>query len=256
MGNKVPPLVNRLGYTKTWNSRWFSPRQTFGALLGEDIQIRRHLEKNLQNAAIAQVEIERTGDKVRVIIHSGRPGIVIGRKGADIDRLRDDLHKILKKEVVIDIKEVKNPSANAQLIAENVAFQLKRQINFRRAMKRSMQLSMDAGLLGVKIRCAGRLGGIEMSRVETYKVGKVPLSTFRADIEYGFAEAHTTYGRIGIKCWAYKGDSLLDDNSEKSVQTQTAEVKDKIRVQAPVVAVKSAPASDETVADAPQKERE
>jgi len=215
VGHKVPPLANRLGYTKDWASRWFSPRQTFGKLLTEDIRIRKHLQKQLQNAAVAHVEIERTGGKVRVIIHSGRPGIVIGRRGADIDRLRDDLHRLTDQEIVIDIKEVKDPVGNAQLIAENVAFQLQRQVNFRRAMKRAIQLAMDSGVQGVKIRCAGRLGGIEMSRKESYKEGKIPLSTFRANIDFGFAEAQTTYGRIGVKSWVYTGDSLLEQLKEE-----------------------------------------
>jgi len=263
MGHKVPPLANRLGYTKTWNSRWFSTRQNFGKFLSEDIKIRRHLTENLENAAVAQVEIERTGGKVRVIIHSGRPGIVIGRRGADIDRLRDGLHKILQKEVVIDIKEIKNPIANAQLIAENIGFQLKRQINFRRAMKRALQLSMDSGLQGIKIRCSGRLGGIEMSRVESYKAGKVPLSTFRADIEYGFAESATTYGRIGIKVWVYKGDALLDEKKEgESVKTQVAHARENVaaRVPAPAPAAVEKPVveqpveSDKPKPDAPTSE--
>jgi len=204
VGHKVPPLANRLGFTKTWNSRWYAKKQNFGLLLNEDDRIRRHLVDALSGAAVAQVEIERTASKVRVIIHSGRPGIIIGRRGADIDRLRDDLRKITNRELQIDIKEVKNPATNAQLVSENVAFQLERQIGFRRAMKRAIQLSMTSGALGVRLRCAGRLGGAEMSRVETYKDGSVPLGTFRADIEFGFSEAKTTYGRIGVKCWIHK----------------------------------------------------
>ena len=201
MGHKVPPLANRLGYTKGWNSRWFAKPETFGKLLIEDDKVRKHLEKSLRNAAIAKVEIERTASKLRLIIHSGRPGVIIGRRGADIDRLRDDLHGMTGREVVIDIKEVKNPAIVPQLIAENVAFQLERQISFRRAMKRAIQLALNSGALGIRIRCAGRLGGAEMSRVETYREGKLPLGTFRANIEFGFAEAKTTYGRIGVKCW-------------------------------------------------------
>ena len=204
MGHKVPPLANRLGFSKGWNSRWFSKRQTFGLMLMEDDRIRRHLRNALSGAAVARVEIERTASKVRVIIHSGRPGIIIGRRGADIDRLRDDLHGITHRELVIDIKEVKNPAIEAQLVAENVAFQLERQIGFRRAMKRAIQMGMSSGGLGIRIRCAGRLGGAEMSRVETYKDGTVPLGTFRADIDFGFAEAKTTYGRIGVKCWVHR----------------------------------------------------
>ena len=213
MGHKVTPLSNRLGFTKTWNSRWYAKRQNFGVLLHEDDQIRKHLQNALAGAAVARVEIERTASKVRVIIHSGRPGIIIGRRGADIDRLRDDLRKITNRELQIDIKEVKNPATDAQLVSENVAFQLERQIGFRRAMKRAIQLSMTSGALGIRLRCAGRLGGAEMSRVETYKDGSVPLGTFRADIEFGFTEAKTTYGRIGVKCWVHKAPQAAEQTS-------------------------------------------
>jgi len=204
VGHKVPPLANRLGILRTWNSRWFAKRQTFGLLLAEDEKIRQHLRNALSGAAVARVEIERTASKVRVIIHSGRPGMIIGRGGKDIDRLREDLHRITQRELAIDIKEVKDPSTEAQLIAENVAFQLERQIGFRRAMKRAIQVAINAGGLGIRLRCAGRLGGAEMSRVETYKEGTVPLGTFRANIDFGFAEAKTTYGRIGVKCWVHR----------------------------------------------------
>ncbi len=223
MGHKVPPLANRLGFTKTWNSRWYAKNQNFGLLLNEDDQIRKHLQNALSGAAVSRVEIERTASKVRVIIHSGRPGIIIGRRGVDIDRLRDDLRKITNRELQIDIKEVKNPATDAQLVSENVAFQLERQIGFRRAMKRAIQLSMTSGALGVRLRCAGRLGGAEMSRVETYKDGSVPLGTFRADIEYGFTEAKTTYGRIGVKCWIHKAAPAPEPSSSASAGKQPAE---------------------------------
>lgn len=222
MGHKVPPLANRLGFTKTWNSRWFANRQIFGQWVNEDVRIRKHLAKNLATAAVAKVEIERTPSRMRVIIHSARPGIIIGRRGADIDRLRDDLHEMTQREVAIDIKEVKNPAVDAALVAENIAFQLEKQISFRRAMKRAVQLAMNSGALGVKVRCGGRLGGAEMSRVESYKDGKIPLGTFRADIEFGFAEAKTTYGRIGVKCWLYKGDSLPPKRRKEQRPTETA----------------------------------
>ncbi len=222
MGHKVPPLANRLGFTKNWNSRWYARRQTYGLLLNEDDRIRRHLRDHLTNAAMAKVEIERTAARVRLIIHSARPGIIIGRRGADIDRLREDLHALTKRELAIDIKEVKNPAIEAQLVAENIAFQLEKQISFRRAMKRALQLSMSAGALGVKVRCAGRLGGAEMSRVESYREGKIPLGTFRADIDFGFAEAKTTYGRIGVKCWICKGDSLLPRQQSQVVPHPSA----------------------------------
>lgn len=204
MGHKVPPLANRLGIIRTWNSRWFAKRQHFGKLLQEDEKIRQHLRNTLSGAAVSRVEIERTASKVRVIIHSGRPGMIIGRGGRDIDRLREELHRLTQRELAIDIKEVKDPSTDAQLISDNVAFQLERQIGFRRAMKRAIQVAMNSGGLGIRIRCAGRLGGAEMSRVETYKDGTVPLGTFRANIEYGFSEAKTTYGRIGVKCWVHR----------------------------------------------------
>ena len=222
MGHKVPPLANRLGFTRTWNSRWFAKKQAFGLLLNEDVRIRQTLHKSLGNAAVSRVEIERTASKIRVIIHSARPGIIIGRRGADIDRLREDLHGLTKREIAIDIKEVKNPAVDAQLVAENIAFQLERQVSFRRAMKRAVQLAMTAGGLGIKVRCGGRLGGAEMSRVESYKEGKIPLGTFRANIDYGFAEAKTTYGRIGVKCWIYKGDSILPKSEGTAPESHNA----------------------------------
>lgn len=208
MGHKVPPLANRLGFTKNWNSRWFTKRQNFGKWLIEDVQIRQYLAKSLENAGVALVEIERTATRVRIVIHTARPGIVIGRRGADIDRLRDELHSMTHREIQIDIKEVKNPAVEPQLVAANVAFQLERQVAFRRAMKRAIQLARNSGALGIRIRCAGRLGGSEMSRVESYKDGKLPLGTFRSDINFGLAEAQTAVGRIGVKCWIYRGDTL------------------------------------------------
>ncbi len=220
MGHKVPPLANRLGIIKTWNSRWFSKKRDFGRLLLEDEKVRLHIKKSLANAAISKVEIERTPSKTRVIIHSARPGIIIGRRGADIDRLREELHSLTKRELAIDIKEVKNPAIDSQLISENVAFQLMRQVSFRRAMKRAVQMAMNSGAKGVKVRCAGRLGGAEMSRVESYRDGKIPLGTFRADIEYGFSEARTTYGIIGVKCWIYKEEV---SQSKQSSGTERAE---------------------------------
>ncbi|MBI3322355.1 MAG: 30S ribosomal protein S3 [Candidatus Omnitrophica bacterium] len=204
MGHKVPPLANRLGLIRNWNSRWYARKDVFGKLLNEDDRIRNHLRNALSGAAVSKIEIERTASKMRVVIYSARPGIIIGRRGADIDRLREDLHKMTDRELAIDIKEVKNPAVDPQLVSENIAFQLERQVSFRRAMKRAIQLSMNSGALGVRIRCAGRLGGAEMSRVETYKDGSVPLGTFRAEIDYGFSEAKTTYGRIGVKCWVHK----------------------------------------------------
>ena len=208
MGKKVNPIVFRIGPLYGWNSRWFAKKKDFGKLLVEDCKIRKHIKKNLMQAAVSKIEIERASNRVRIIIHSGRPGVIIGRKGAEIDRLRDDLKEIVDKELQIDIKEVKEPAICAQLVAENIAFQMEKRIGFRRAMKKAVQQAMTGGALGIKVKCAGRLGGAEMSRTEGYKEGKVPLQTFRADIDYGFTEALTTYGLIGVKAWVYKGDIL------------------------------------------------
>jgi len=205
----------RLGYIKNWRSRWFSKKKDFADFLVEDLDIRKYVKKNFSAAGIALIEVERASNKAKVIIHTARPGIIIGRKGADIDRLRDDLQDKTKKEIYIEIKEVKNASVDAQLVAENIAFQLEKRIAFRRALKKAVQQAMTSGALGIKVKCAGRLGGAEMSRTEGYKEGKVPLQTFRADIDYGFAEAMTTYGLIGVKAWVYKGDVLFKKQPEK-----------------------------------------
>lgn len=207
MGQKVHPVALRLGYTVDWSSRWFARRRDFARLLHEDLKIRQHVRRVLATAGIARVEIERTAERVRVIIWSARPGVVIGRKGADIDRLRDDLQQLTKREIVIDIKEVKDPNLSAQLVAENIALQLEKRIGFRRAMKRAIASSRRAGASGVKVCCAGRLGGSEMSRRETYHEGKVPLHTLRAAIDYGFTEARTLSGQIGVKVWLYHGEA-------------------------------------------------
>jgi len=207
----------RLGYIKTWRSRWFAKKKDFANNLHEDIEIRKYVKKNFSAAGIATIEIERASTRVKVIIHTAKPGIIIGRKGADIDRLRDDLQEKTKKEVYIDIKEIKHPAIEAQLVAENIAFQLEKRIAFRRAMKKAVQQAMTGGALGIKVKCAGRLGGAEMSRTEGYKEGKVPLQTFRADIDYGFTEAMTTYGLIGVKVWVYKGDILTKRPVEAEV---------------------------------------
>lgn len=210
MGQKIPPLALRLGYTKTWVSRWFADRKHYAVQLNQDIKLRAHLKKQLASAAVAKIEIERPGDKIRVIIHTARPGVIIGRKGAEIDRLRDELHGLAKQEILVDIREIKNPALEGQLVAENVAFQLVKRIAFRRAMKKAVQSTMDSGGKGIMVVCDGRLGGAELSRFESYTEGSVPLGTFRADIEYGFAEAQTTYGTIGVKCWIYRGDTVFD----------------------------------------------
>ncbi|MFH0771246.1 MAG: 30S ribosomal protein S3 [Candidatus Omnitrophota bacterium] len=215
MGHKVHPLSMRLGYIKTWRSRWFAKKKDFASYLHEDIEVRKYIKKNFSAAGIANIEIERASSRVKIIIYTSRPGIIIGRKGADIDRLRDELQEKTGKEIYVDIKEIKNPATEAQLVAENIAFQLEKRIAFRRAMKKAVQQAISSGILGIKIKCAGRLGGAEMSRTEGYKEGKIPLQTFRADIDYGFTEALTTYGLIGIKVWIYKGD-ILEKKSEKN----------------------------------------
>jgi small subunit ribosomal protein S3 len=209
MGQKVHPISFRLGYIKTWSSRWYASKKDFSKFLHEDIRIRKHVINTFNQAAIARVEIERAVDKIRVNIHTARPGVIIGRKGADIDRLREELQKITgNKEVHINIKEIKNPSIEAQLIAENVALQLEKRIAFRRAMKKAMQQCLDSGAKGIKIQTKGRLAGSEIARAEGYHEGKVPLHTLRADIDFGFYESKTTYGKIGVKVLVYKGDII------------------------------------------------
>lgn len=210
MGQKVNPVGFRVAVRKDWRSRWFSSKKGFGLLLVEDGKIRDHVKKSLENAGIAQIIIERYANRVRVNIHSARPGVIIGRKGQDIERVRTELAKLTGKEVYIEIHEVKNPDTNAQLIAENIAVQVARRVSLRRAMKRAMKIAMDLGVDGVKVRAGGRLGGAEIARVEWYKEGKIPLHTLRSNIEYGFAEAATTAGRIGIKVWVCKKPESLE----------------------------------------------
>ena len=228
MGHKVHPVSFRLGYTKPWSSRWFAKRKTYTLWLKEDIEVRDWLKRQLLNAAVSKIEIERPGEKLRVIVHTARPGVIIGRRGAEIDRLREVLHGKTQREIAIDIREVKPPAIEAQLVAQNVAFQLEKRIAFRRAMKKAIQLARESGAKGIKIFCDGRLAGAELSRREGYLDGKVPLGTFRADIDYGFAEAFTTYGTIGVKVWIYKGDvfaakgSLLALKPEEQQPAMTA----------------------------------
>lgn len=216
MGQKVNPLGYRLGYIKDWESKWFARDKDYASYLLEDVKMRRFIKKNLSSAAVSRMEIERATEKVRIIIHTARPGVIIGRKGAEIDRLREELQKMTKQnDIFIDIKEIKNPAIEAQLVAENIAFQLEKRVAFRRAMKRAIQQAMSSGALGIKISCSGRLGGAEMSRKEGYREGKIPLQTLRADIDYGFAEALTTYGLIGVKCWVYKGEILPEKEKKQ-----------------------------------------
>ena len=201
MGQKVNPIGFRTAVHKEWKSRWFAERKEFGDLLNEDLVIRDLVRARLKDAAVADIVIERYAQRVRVTVYTARPGVVIGRKGEGIDKLREELSAKTGKEVYVEIKEVRNPDANAQLVAENIALQLERRVAFRRAMKRALQLAMDMGALGVRVQACGRLGGAELARTEHYMVGKVPLQTLRADVQYGFAEANTMAGKIGIKCW-------------------------------------------------------
>jgi small subunit ribosomal protein S3 len=228
LGQKVHPYSFRLGYIRDWNSRWFAKNKDFGRLLVEDAKIRKHIKKNLMQAAVAKIEIERASNRVRIIIHSGRPGVIIGRKGAEIDKLRDDLRSIVDKELQIDIKEIKEPAKSAQLVAENIAFQMEKRVGFRRAMKKAVQQAMTAGAQGIKIRCAGRLDGAEIARAEKYMEGKVPLQTIKADIDYGFSEAHTVYGLIGVKVWICLGEILVKKQkaAKAAEQSEVKEVKE------------------------------
>ena len=223
MGHKVSPLCLRLGIHKTWSSRWFATRREYVNCLQEDIRVRTFLKRELMQAAVAKIEIERPGEKLRAIIHTARPGVIIGRRGSEIDRLREALHTMTGKEVIIDLREIKNPAIEAQLVAENVAFQLEKRIAFRRAMKRAVQLAMDSGAKGIRVVSSGRLAGAEMARREGYREGKIPLATLRADIDYGFTEAHTTYGTIGVKTWVYRGDILPSGTNQAPAAASHAE---------------------------------
>ena len=216
MGQKVSPIALRLGYIENWRSLWFAEKKDFANNIIEDKKIRDFIKKRFVQAAVSKVIIERLADKTKIIIHTARPGVIIGRRGADIDRLRTELGKISSREIAIDPREVKNPAIEAQLIAQNVSFQLVKRIAFRRAMKRAIDNAMMAGAKGIKIRCAGRLNGVEMARQETYQEGKLPLHTFRAQIDYGFAEALTTYGILGVKVWVNKGEVIKKINRQDS----------------------------------------
>jgi small subunit ribosomal protein S3 len=211
LGQKVHPISFRLGIHRNWDSRWFAGRE-YSSFVLEDYKIRKFLKKRAFQAGIAKIEIERAANKIRIRMHAARPGIVIGKKGADIERLKRELEKEIGREVIIDIQEVRKAEVEAQLVAENVAMQLVRRVAFRRAMKKSVSSAMRFGAQGVKIACSGRLGGAEMARREWYREGRVPLHTIRADIDYGFAEAFTTYGVIGIKVTIFKGEVLPDKN--------------------------------------------
>ncbi len=223
MGQKVNPIGLRLGINRTWNSRWYADKG-YGDKLHDDIRLRQYIEKRLSQAGVSRVVIERQAKKARVTIHSARPGVVIGKKGADIEKLRQDLIKLTGEDVNLNIVEVRKPEIDAKLVAENIAQQLERRVAFRRAMKRAVQSAMRLGAEGIRINCGGRLGGAEIARTEWYREGRVPLHTLRADVDYGTATAKTTYGTCGVKVWIFKGEIMAHDPmaQDKRVQEQQA----------------------------------
>jgi small subunit ribosomal protein S3 len=213
LGQKVNPIGMRLGIVKTWDSRWYADKK-YAEYIRTDFNLRKFIKKKLNHAGIAKIEIERSAKRIRLRIHTARPGIVIGKKGSEIERLKQEIEQKVSQEVMIDIQEVRKPEIDAQLVAENVAMQIERRVAFRRAMKRGVTSAIRFGAQGIKIMCAGRLGGAEMARSEWYREGRVPLHTLRADIDYGFTEARTTYGIIGVKVYIFKGEILKKDKSE------------------------------------------
>ena len=208
MGQKVNPHGLRVGVIKEWDSKWYAGDAEFSDYLIEDYNIRKYLKKKLYSAGVSKIEIERASDRVKVIIYTAKPGVIIGKGGAEIEITKQELSKMTDKKVLIDIKEIKRPDKDAQLVAENIAQQLENRVSFRRAMKSSMNRTMKAGAMGIKAACSGRLGGADIARTEFYSEGTIPLQTLRADIDYGFAEADTTYGKVGVKIWIYKGEIL------------------------------------------------
>jgi small subunit ribosomal protein S3 len=216
VGQKTNPIGFRVAVRKDWRSRWFADKRTFGALLHEDLRIRDMVRERLRDAAVSRVHIERYANRARITIHTARPGVVIGRKGSEMEKLRDDIAGFTGKEIYVEIREVKSPDLDAQLVAESIAGQLERRISFRRAMKRSMQVTMEQGALGIRVAVAGRLGGSELARREGYLQGKVPLHTLRANVEYGFAEAYTPAGKIGVKVWVCKKEEQEEERPNAS----------------------------------------
>jgi len=214
MGQKTHPKIFRLGVIETWDSKWFA-KHDYAKLLHEDFRIKKFLKSRLYHAGIAKIEIERAANKAKINIHTARPGIVIGKKGAEIEKLKEELTKLTHRESYINIHEVRRPDLDGQLVSENVALQLERRVAFRRAMKESVSRAMRMGAQGVKIQCAGRLGGGEIARTEWYREGRVPLHTLRADVNYGFAEARTTYGVIGVKAWIFRGEVLTEEEQQQ-----------------------------------------
>ena len=221
MGQKTHPHGFRLGFNKQWNSRWFSKGTEYGRFIHEDLKMKKLVKQRYYHAGIAEIGVERVGPKVRVIIHTARPGIVIGRGGKEIENLKSLLQEIVDKEVYIDIREVDKPELNALLVAEGIAVQLEKRIAYRRAMRRAVDMALKMGAKGIKVMCSGRLGGVEIARSEWYLKGQLPLQTLRADIDFGFTEAFTTYGQIGIKVWIYRGDM-----EKPKMTSQTAEVEE------------------------------
>src|SRR5437868_10742770 len=214
MGQKTNPIGFRVAVNKDWRSKWYAEKKDFGKLLTEDRKIRDILKRSSDLASVPKIQIERADTLCRITIFTARPGVVIGRKGAEIDKIKEELSKMTGKEIYVDIQEVKSPETDAQLVAENIALQLERRISFRRAMKKAVQTAMDFKAVGIKVRCAGRLGGAELARVESYHEGSVPLHTLRANIDYGFAEAFTVYGKLGIKVWICKGENKPDNKAQ------------------------------------------
>jgi len=247
LGQKVHPYGLRLGYIKPWKARWFAKRDA-GAVLMEDLKIRAYLKKKLAIAGISSIEIDRASNRVRIRIFAAKPGVIIGRRGQEIDKIKEDLAALTKNEVFLDIKEVKMPQIDAQLVAENIVLQLEKRIGFRRAMKKAIQLAMQKGALGIKVQCKGRLGGAEIAREEKYHEGKVPLSTFRANIDFGFAEAFTAYGTIGCKTWIYKGDVLV----KKEQEAQKIELAKKFKVVEEEIPKTEAAEADKPASEVPQ----
>lgn len=222
MGQKTNPIGLRIAVNRDWRSKWYADKRGFGGLLSEDHRIRQILQSKLEAASVPKIQIERAATRCRVTIHTARPGVVIGRRGAEIDKLKEEISLLTGKEVYVDIQEIKNPEINAKLVADNVCLQLERRISFRRAMKKAVQTAMDFGADGIKIRCAGRLGGSELARVESYLEGRVPLHTLRANIDYGFSEAKTLYGVLGVKCWICKGELDGSVSAPKSPRTSSS----------------------------------
>ncbi len=216
MGQKINPHGLRVGVVKDWDAKWYAEKDEYADLLHEDLEIRNHIKEKMYDAGIARIVIERAANRVKVDVHTARPGMVIGKGGSEVSALRNELEEITDKNVQINVVEVKNPDKNAQLVAENIAQQIENRVSFRRAMKQSLNRALQqSGVEGAKVECAGRLGGADMSRTEGYDEGSVPLHTLRADIDYGFVEAYTTYGKIGVKVWIYKGEILPEVDDEE-----------------------------------------